>query len=156
MGYGDAYVEQMSLTRSPATPAATTMATNTNDYPIGNNWQNLPQGTPGVVASGDGLRLTSMLSVLVTCIANPSCTLSGGGNLVCWVWTAAQMWVRMPDLDLSLGWGGVTVQQARAWPALRNVSRLGSRILFLTSSVTVSSGTDVCVRLDGFRGNSPS
>lgn len=139
------YVERMALTRLPAIPTQPGLG----GAPI----VSVPGDPgPGSTAPGDGLQLAGLFAVNVTVIANQGQTLSGGGTLYCWVWDVfSNVPKRIQDLDLSMTWNGVGVQQVRGFGTLQALSRLGGYLLFLTNAVTVSGGgADVLVRLDGF------
>jgi len=141
------YREQMALTRSPATPTAPANATVSQPM-LGNDRPTVTVGTP---VAGDGLKTGGLMAIVVSVFANTGATLSGGGSLFCWIWDPDEfLWKRASDLDLSMAWtGGVAVQNARVFPALRLPTRAGGRVLFLTNAVTVSAGTDILVKIQG-------
>lgn len=141
------YVERQSLTRSPATPTPPT--DRSSAYAFG---QQAPaQGSP---LPGDGLALGGLFAVVVSVYPWVGQTLSGAGTLRCWVWNPYEArWTRNDDLDLDLS--TASGFPARTFTTLTNVSRLGMLINWLCDSVTVSGGTDVLVRIDGFTSTGP-
>jgi hypothetical protein len=136
------YVERQALTRSPATPTAPSgldsiHAFGRNDPGVGN-----PQ-------AGDGIILANLMALTISIWANPGQTLSGAGTLKCWLYSPYQAaWSRCPDLDLTVNTTGGF--NAQTFATLPMPSRLGFIANWLTSGVTVSGGTDVLVRIDGF------
>lgn len=136
------YVERQLLTRLPATPNP--LSDKSSNFAYGQNDPGIGNTNPG-----DGLVLAGLFSFVVSVYPAPGKTLSGAGSLLCWVYNPYQaFWTRAPGLDVDLSdSSGVP---AYTVPAFNNISRLGMLINFLTSSVTVSGGADVLVRLDGF------
>ncbi len=134
------YLERQALTRSPATPAA----------PSGKDSNSAAgQNDPGTPTAGDGLVLGNVFAVTVSIYAREGQTLSGGGDLYCWIYNRYQgLWVRCSDLDLSLS--GASGVRAFQWSPMQVHSRNGMLIIWLTNAVTVSGGGDVLVRQDGF------
>lgn len=141
------YVERQLLTRLPATPAA--LSNKSSNYAFGQN-------DPGIGSTnaGDGLVIAGLFGIVLSIYPNPGQTLSGSGSLNCWVYNPFQaFWTRCPGLDVDLS--DSTSMQAYTVPTFFNTSRLGMLINWLTSSVTVSGGTDVLVRIDGFTSTGP-
>ncbi len=136
-----AYVERQLLTRLPATPA--TPSGNTSNATA---FQTATaEGTP---VAGDGLVLAGLFAIVVSVYPWAGQTLSGG-SLLCWIYNPYQAyWTRCDDLDFDLT--SASGFRAKTFPSLFNISRLGMLINWLASSVTVSVGTDVLVRVDGF------
>lgn len=136
------FVERQLLTRLPATPALPT--TLSSNYQPG---QTDPgQGSP---SARDGLVISNLMALVVSVYPWTGATLSGAGNLYCWVFNTYQnQWTRAPGLDIDMS--DATSAPAYTAPAFSNVSRLGLLINWLASSVTVSAGTDLLVRIDGF------
>jgi len=109
--------------------------------------QNLTAAAPS--AASDGVLLKDIDSLVVVVEANSGQTLSGAGNLRCYLYD-----------PLVAGWFRVTANdQAVTTSGVRRVGysldvigcRTGSRVVFVTDSVTVSSGTTVRVYLLGGR-----
>lgn len=144
------YIERSALTRATIPPAAISS-------PPKDSGNYLVDPGAGTTLYGDGMRLANLLAVSVMVQANSSQTLSGGGTLDCWVYhDPTSSWMRMPELDLQVNWpgpGSTTVRQTRTFPAIRIPARLGGRILFVANGITVSGGSDVLVRIDGFTGS---
>lgn len=137
------YRERQALTRSPSPPAAV------SNPPIAVPTVNADGGTP---VAGDGIDPTGMTALIVTVLANSGATLSGGGNMRCWVNNPEGIWCYMPEFDLSLDWLGGSVQRGRCWAAASALLQLGWRTLYLSDSVTASGGTvDILVRIEGCR-----
>lgn len=133
------YLERQATTRSPATPAAPSGLDSLHAF---------GQHDPGVAAPGDGLILGNLNSVSVSIYARPGQTLSGGGNLRCWLYNRSQgAWTYCSDLDLSLSAAGG--KQNYAWASLEIPSRNSYLLNWLTDAVTISGGPDVLLRLDG-------
>lgn len=135
------FVERQLLTRLPATPALPSQLS--SNYQPG-------QTDPGQgnASPRDGLVLSNIMSIVVSVYPWTGATLSGG-SLLCWIYNTYQgIWTRCDEMDFDLT--SASGFQAKTFPTLQNVSRLGLLINWLTSSVTVSAGTDVLVRLDGF------
>lgn len=149
------YVERMALTRSPATPTVP----GAGGAPLRTSNQAAGQIDPGVGNStaGDGLVLAGLYAVSVSIypgVPGGASTLSGGGNLLCWVFNTYQgAWTRCDDLDIDMG--STSGYPAYTKATFHNVSRLGMLINWLTSSVTATA-PDVLVRLDGFQSASQS
>jgi hypothetical protein len=139
------YVERQALTRLPATPAAPTGLTS-NSAAFGGPASPPPLGT---TTPGDGIVLAGLMALVVSVFPNPGQTLSGAGSLLCWIYNPfAAAWARCSDLDLDVS--DASGFPAKTFAAFSNVSRLGMLANWLTSAVTVSGGTDVLVRIDGF------
>lgn len=142
------YIERQALTRSPATPTvpgAGGAALRTSNQAAGQN-------DPGIAnpTAGDGLVLAGLAALVVSVWPNPGNTLSGAGNLLCWVFNPyMQLWSRCPDLDLTLS--TTSGLPAQTFSTILNPSRLGGFINFLSNGITVSGGTDVLIRIDGFQ-----
>lgn len=131
----------MLLSRLPATPADP--AQDTSNFAPG---QNAPaQGSP---RNGGGLVLANTMSVMVSVYPWTGATLSGGGNMLCWLWNPFMLrWGRFPAGDIALSaTSGFPAVSASFTFANRN----GWIVNWLSSSVTVSAGTDVLMRADGF------
>lgn len=134
------YLERQLTTRSPTPPAAPSGLD--SNHAAG-------QHDPGVATPGDGLVLGNINAITVSIYPASGQTLSGGGNLRCWIFNRYQnVWTRCSDLDLALS--GATSAPAYTWAALAVVNRNGMLINWLTDAVTISGGPDVLVRLDGF------
>lgn len=136
------YLERQALTRLPATPTPPSGLDSLSSFSA-----NPP--AQGTTQAGDGLRLNGLFAIVVSIYPWTGATLSGAGNLLCWVWNPYQaQWTRSPGLDIDLS--DATSTPAYTAPAFLNVSRLGMLINWVASSVTASGGsTDVLVRLDG-------
>ncbi len=137
------YVERQPLSRLPATPAAPSVNTsNANAFQTAT-----AEGNP---VPGDGMVLAGIFTIVVSIYPWVGQTLSGGGNLLCWVFNPfAGRWTRADDFDIDLS--TTSTFPAYTKGTFQNLSRLGMFINWLTSSVTVSGGsTDVLVRVDGF------
>lgn len=142
------YVERQLLTRSPATPTIP----GAGGVPLRTSNQAAGQIDPGPgnATPGDGLVLAGLYAVTVSVwpgVPNGTATLSGGGNLLCWVFSPyVGQWARCDGLDIDLA-------STSGFPAylvaMHNVSRLGFLINWLASSVTGTTA-DLLVRLDGF------
>ncbi len=141
------YVERQLLTRVPATPAA--LSDKSSNFAFGQNDPGIGNTNPG-----DGLVLAGLFALVVSLYPNPGQTLSGAGNLRCWVYNPYQaQWTRVPGLDVDLS--DATSTPAYTVPTFFNLSRLGMLINFLADAVTVSGGSDVLVRIDGFTSTGP-
>lgn len=146
------YIERQGTTRTLNGIGGLTPAIPTNLNSSNTSFQLDPGiGNP---TPGDGLVFSQSMTISVSIIPNPGATLSGAGTLQCWLWkpyignnNVLGFWSRSDDLDIDLS-------AASGFPAksaqFQNISRLGGFINWLTSGVTVSSGTDVLIRLDGF------
>lgn len=142
------YVERQALTRLPATPTVP----GANGALLATSNQSLGQTDPGIGTTrpGDGLVLGGLMALAVSVYANPGQTLSGAGSLLCWIFNPYQaVWTRCYDLDLDMT--AATSCPARTFPSNPIPARQGVIINWLTSGVTVSGGTDVLVRIDGFQ-----
>lgn len=146
-------LERTALTRGTNPPAAISS-------PPSDSGKFLVDPGEGTVQLSDGLRTAGLLAVRVSVLANSGQTLSGGGTLDCWIYDDAQtFWFRLPELDLQVNWpgpGSTTVRRGRMFPGIRIPPRLGGRVLWVANGITVSGGTDVLVRIDGFIGAFPS
>lgn len=136
------YVERQALTRLPATPTPPTdRSSNTAQ---GQNAP--PQGT---TQPGDGLVCAGLMAIVLSVYPWTGGTLSGAGSLLCWIYNPFMgLWTRAPSLDVDMS--DSTSAPAYTATVFQNVSRLGTLINWLASSVTVSGGTDILVRQDGF------
>lgn len=139
------YVERELLTRLPATPAA--LSDRSSSFSFG---QQAPaEGNP---LPGDGLVLAGLFAIVVSVYAWAGQTLSGAGTLNCWLYNPFEaVWTRMPDLDQTV----TATSRAQSFAAIQVLARTGTLVNFLASSVTVSGGTDVLVRIDGFESTGP-
>lgn len=136
------YLERQALTRLPATPAAPSGLDNLHAA-------NQKDPGPGSTNAGDGIFLTGLMAVMVSIYPNFGATLSGAGSLVCWLYNPFQAtWTRCKDWDLSLS--SSSGLPAQTFDVRKLNVRLGHIANWVTSSVTVSAGTDVLVRIDGF------
>lgn len=137
------YLERQALTRTPAIPAAPTQKS--SNFAPGQN-------DPGVGSTnpGDGLVLGNNFAVTITVYANPGFVLSGAGSLKSWIYNPYQAtWTRCPDLDVDLT--SSETFNARTIPSFTIPSRNGGLVNWFASGVTVSGGSDILVRLDGFQ-----
>ncbi|HYI01364.1 hypothetical protein [Hyalangium sp.] len=114
--------------------------------------QDLTESAPTL--STDGMSLTSdggypVRGFMVSVCAGSGQTLTGGssgGRLRAWVYHPdAALWMRNPDLDLSV----TATVRCQAWPDLRAGYLQSRRVLFAADSILVSGGTTVTVRIDG-------
>lgn len=152
---GAFYLERMPATRSPATP--TVPNADTNLRRDSNHAAGMIDPGPGNSTPGDGLVLAGLYAVTVSIwpgTPGGGSTLSGGGNLLCWIFNPfVGQWSRADQLDIDLtstsGYPSYTAA------TFHNVSRLGMLINWLTSSVT-STAADYLVRIDGFQSASSS
>lgn len=97
----------------------------------------------------EGLDLDKVTHYQVTVCAETSRTLSGAGTLAAyWYNPGLAAWVRTPGLDLTVS---ATAVRCMSFPQSRVNSGLG-RVLYAATGVTVSAGTTVDVRVDGFYG----
>jgi hypothetical protein len=140
------YVERQLLTRLPATP------TNPGAGGVPKRTSNESGGQvdpgQGNPTPGDGLSIANLMAITVSVYPWTGATLSGAGTLLCWIFNTYQnIWTRCPDLDQTFGTSGI---QAQTFASMKMPSRLGMLLNFTTSAVTVSAGTDVLVRIDGF------
>lgn len=134
------YIERQAKTRSPATPTAP--ANLDGRFAAGQ----IDPG-PGNATPGDGLMLAGLMSLTVSIYPNPGTNITGG-SVLCVIYNPYQaQWTRCPDDDLTITAGTYTTGYTFA--PLRNISRLGMLINFLTSGITGTTG-DVLVRIDGF------
>lgn len=136
------YLERQPLTRSPTTPTAPT--NRSSAYAPGQN-----DPGPGNPLPGDGLVLANVFAIVVSIYPWAGQTITSG-SLLCWIYNPYQaVWTRCDDLDYDLA--SASGFQAKTFPALENVSRLGTLINWAFSSVVFSAGsTDGLLRLDGF------
>lgn len=149
------YLERQALTRSPSTPTIP----GAGGVPLRTSSQAGGQVDPGPgnATPGDGLVLAGLYAVTVSVwpgVPGGASTLSGGGNLLCWVFNPyVGQWARCDDLDIDLSsTSGYPSYTKGAFP---NISRLGMYINWLASSVT-STASDLLIRIDGFQSSSSS
>jgi hypothetical protein len=157
-----AYVERSALTRSPIPPATPAGATTARPM-LG---LDVP-GDPGAgsTKAGDGLNTTNLLVVVVSIWANASQTITGGATqtLDCWGWNPDEFtrnggvagWGRVQEADLLVQWtgpGSTTARNCMVFSPLRNPARYGARLIWVPNGITVSAGTDILLRIDGFAG----
>src|SRR5689334_7011274 len=91
-----AYVERQALSRLPATPAAP--SNKSSNYAV-----SMSDPGQGNTNPGDGLVITQLMAISVSVYPWSGATLSGSGNLLCWVYNSyAQQWTRCPSLDIDL------------------------------------------------------
>lgn len=115
-----------------------------------NTWyedQVLTAAAPTTIA--DGIPLQNLDGLTVQVQANATRTLSGAGSLRCYIWDPdVALWSRLPENDLAVSTASVRCL-AFAPFAMTSPSK-GSRVCFVTDSVTVSAGTTVRVNLIGY------
>lgn len=99
-------------------------------------------GRAAPTLSTDGVDLGGVTSITVIIEAEAAQTLSGAGSMLCYVYDSAiAAWVRCPESDLTVPAGASGLRRI-AW-ADREVIAPRGRILYATSSVTISGGTTV-------------
>lgn len=137
------YVERQIATRLPATPAAPSGLD--SNHAAGQN-----DPGPGAGTTGDGLILAGLMAVTVSIWPQSGLTLTGG-TLLCWLYNPyIQAWSRCPDFDLPVTAATYTGPAGYTFSSIKNLSRLGFLMNFLTSSLTGTS-PDFLIRLDGFQ-----
>lgn len=98
-------------------------------------------------AATEGMLLTRVAGYRVSICAASGQTLSGAGSLQAYYFDPArEVWIRNPTLDRSVTVSG---SRCQAFPDATTLVRFG-RVLYATSSVTVSGGTTVTVRIDAY------
>jgi hypothetical protein len=118
----------------------------------GTGWYNTTALTGSAPsASTEGLSLNCVDGFCVVVEAPSGQTLSGAGTLQAYIWdpllnAGAGAWARMPAGDKSVT--GTAARQAFA--ADEVLSGRGGRVIYIPSSVTVSSGTTCTVYILGF------
>ena len=95
-------------------------------------------GTAPTTAT-EGQALKDLDAITVVLLAASGQTLSGGGTLNCYVYDAdVGVWVRYPGADLTVTASSV---RGQAFTPVEIVGARNARVLWVTSSVTVSAGT---------------
>lgn len=121
------------------------MATSGSSFSLS---QLLTAAAPTTAAEGQSLQDLTALTVVVETAIPASQTLSGAGNLRCYVYDSyVAGWFRIPSLDLAVAATGVA---RMGFPALSVICPRASRILYVPDGVTVSAGTTVTVYQLGF------
>ena len=111
--------------------------------------QSLTRSDPAAADIVDtiSMSLANVVGFRVSVCAESTRTLTGG-TLLAWVYNPeVSLWMRNPDLDLVVT---NVAKRCRAFPDQRVSAKQGARVLYATSSVTVSAGTTVTVRIDGW------
>lgn len=110
--------------------------------------QALTRAVP-TTSSTDGVPLKDLTAITIEVEANSGQTLSGAGNLRCYLYDAAVgRWARVPAADLAVSTASVRNLSFEAFEILG--ARKDARIQWITDSVTVSSGSDVRVYVLGY------
>lgn len=90
----------------------------------------------------EGAPLKDAVAFTLVVEANSTKTISGGAMVAYTYDETVAAWSRCPELDQTLSTTGV---RRVAYNYIVSGSRIGQRVQFATSSVTVSGGTDVVV-----------
>jgi hypothetical protein len=107
--------------------------------------QSLTRSAPS--AATEGMDLANVKGFRISVCAPSGQTLTGG-TLNAWVYNyGSSLWMRNPLLDLTVTSNSV---RCLAFPDQEVVAMMGARVLYAASSVTVSSGSAVTVRIDAW------
>ncbi len=97
----------------------------------------------------DGVPVHDLDAVTVQVEAEATRTLSGGGNLRCYIYDPTiAAWSRLPECDLAVS--TASIRRLAFAPLAVSAPTRGSRVAFIADAVTVSAGTTVRVHLIGY------
>lgn len=95
-------------------------------------------------ASSEGANLSPYRSLRLSVCATSGNTLSGGTLAAYWYDPTDTLWKRNPSLDVTV----TATTRCQVFPDFE-VGPMGGRVIWATSSVTVSGGTTVTVKILG-------
>lgn len=112
-----------------------------------------PSATPVDGTVGSGMKMNFVTGAYVSLCAANGQTLSGAGTLDAYYYDlGAALWMRDPDLDLTVSVTGTSCGGAacrcQIWPDFDVAAVKGGYVLFATTGITVSAGT-LTVRVGG-------
>lgn len=112
-----------------------------------------PSATPVDGTVNSGMKLNAVVGAYVSLCAASGQTLSGAGSLNAYYYDpGAALWMRDPDLDLSVSVGATSCAGAacrcQVWPDFAISSAKLGYVLYATNGITVSGGT-LTVRVGG-------
>lgn len=122
-------------------------------------WTETPILTRAVpTLASEGMDLGNIDGFRVSVCAASGQTLSGGGNLNAYLYNYdTALWQRNPGLDWAISVTATSCSGAlcrcQVFPDQVVAAALGSRVLYAPNAVTISSGTTVVVRIDGWAAN---